>query len=382
MKILLMISPESLSGACLSGITLAKCLKKNGVEVVLVVKKKTQQILKNEGIDCHVIMPTRGWTVSLKYSRIKRCLYGVIAKVWNIIPYRQILRIVKRENPDIVHMDVATGYLAAKAAVKCEKRLIWHIRELIEEGFNCRWFNQKKALQLMSRADCLISISNCVYNTFHALLPQTPNRVIYNGVDMDYYKNEEHQIFSKEATVFTIAGQIAEHKGQLEALMGLTCILKERDDVEFWIAGKGNQSEIDKIRLYIKEKEIPETKVKFLGFVNDMASVWGKTDVAVVASRCEAFGRVTVEAMASGCLILGTNTGGTDELIEDGVTGIKYQQGDPDSMATRAAYILANKPQMQKIAAAGRTYAINTFTAEQNAKQIKELYERILSDQK
>ena len=48
-------------------------------------------------------------------------------------------------------------------------------------------------------------------------------------------------------------------------------------------------------------------------------------DIALVASCSEAFGRVTVEAMLAGMLVIGADVAGTSELICDGVNGILYE---------------------------------------------------------
>lgn len=51
-------------------------------------------------------------------------------------------------------------------------------------------------------------------------------------------------------------------------------------------------------------------------------------DILCMCSDREAFGLSTVEGMLSGCLIIGTNTGGTTEILEDGTTGLLYAQGE------------------------------------------------------
>lgn len=58
-------------------------------------------------------------------------------------------------------------------------------------------------------------------------------------------------------------------------------------------------------------------RVFFDGLVEDMASVWAQTDIAVVPSPFEAFGRCAVEAMMAGCLVIGNSTAGTAEIIAE-----------------------------------------------------------------
>jgi glycosyltransferase involved in cell wall biosynthesis len=59
----------------------------------------------------------------------------------------------------------------------------------------------------------------------------------------------------------------------------------------------------------------------------------------------EAFARVVLEAMASGMAVLGTLTGGTGEILEDGVTGLTFPVGDSMALAEQIMR-LSNDPQL------------------------------------
>ena len=52
-----------------------------------------------------------------------------------------------------------------------------------------------------------------------------------------------------------------------------------------------------------------------------------------MCSQCEAFGRVTVEAMRAGLPVCGTNSGGTPEIIDPGVNGLLSPAGDANALA-------------------------------------------------
>jgi glycosyltransferase involved in cell wall biosynthesis len=52
-----------------------------------------------------------------------------------------------------------------------------------------------------------------------------------------------------------------------------------------------------------------------------------------MCSQCEAFGRVTVEAMRAGLPVCGTKTGGTPEIIDSGVNGLLSPAGDAKALA-------------------------------------------------
>lgn len=378
-KVLLTGSGVGASGSGYSFLALSDYLNKMGVETVLVVRKGyIQNILKERG-QKHYVIETQNWTSALSYRPFMRYVRGLTKRLLNVIPHFQMLQIIRKEQPDIVHINALTNYIGAKEAIKCNKKLVWHIRELLEEDLGAVFEQPKKSLKLISKADNLISISRCVYEKYSRLLPNTKNDLIYNGVDIATYGDKTHCIFSDSKIVFSIAGRITKNKGQMEAIKGLSTLLKSENNVELQIAGTGQECVLSELYAYIRKEQIPIDKIKFLGHVEDMKAFWAQTDIAIVASKFEAFGRVTVEAMAAGCLVLGADTGGTDELIEEDVTGIKYHQGDSCSLAEKAEYILLHKDEMKKIAATGREYAMQHFTAEKNAQQVKEVYLKLLA---
>jgi glycosyltransferase involved in cell wall biosynthesis len=72
-----------------------------------------------------------------------------------------------------------------------------------------------------------------------------------------------------------------------------------------------------------------------VGPVEDVVAEIDKAHAALMCSRSEAFGRVTVEYLRRGRPVIGTRSGGTPELIDDGRTGLLYSPGDTRALADR-----------------------------------------------
>lgn len=71
-----------------------------------------------------------------------------------------------------------------------------------------------------------------------------------------------------------------------------------------------------------------------------MKSLRKTVDFEVMCSKFEAFGRVTVEALRSGKLFIGANTGATSEIVEDGITGYVYPVGNYKSLQILSNIVL------------------------------------------
>ena len=87
-----------------------------------------------------------------------------------------------------------------------------------------------------------------------------------------------------------------------------------------------------------------------------------------------------VEAMMSGCLVIGANSGGTMELVSDNETGLLYTSGDYSDLAAKIRLALKYPDRMRDIAKQGQSKMLNEMTAQNNAFRINELYREIVSD--
>ena len=72
-----------------------------------------------------------------------------------------------------------------------------------------------------------------------------------------------------------------------------------------------------------------EDSVKLLGGLpsEKVRQLMEKATALIMASRAEAFGRVTAEAMFAGCLVIGRDTAGTKEQLDNGLTQIGREIG-------------------------------------------------------
>ena len=73
--------------------------------------------------------------------------------------------------------------------------------------------------------------------------------------------------------------------------------------------------------------------VEFAGYQEDVVSAYAAMDVFVLPSRDEGFGLVFLEAMAVGVPVVGTRVIGSEDAVEDGVTGLLVPYADAPALA-------------------------------------------------
>jgi glycosyltransferase involved in cell wall biosynthesis len=92
-------------------------------------------------------------------------------------------------------------------------------------------------------------------------------------------------------------------------------------------------------------------------------------DVLVAPSHQEPFGTVISEAMAVGTPVVATRVGGLAEVVDDGVTGVLVEPGDPDALAAAVLDVLGRRDAMS----AAARQAAQRFGADAYADRVEAL---------
>ncbi|KQL56488.1 MULTISPECIES: glycosyltransferase family 4 protein [Bacillaceae] len=378
MNVLLIATYSGISGASKSLVKLAELLKSKGVNIIVIIPKngEIEKLLVESEISYKVIR-LYNWVAPLD-NKIR--FNGNLAwKVKQVINYMQEIRLfylIKQNNIDIVHINAITanwGYLASRIA---RVKTVWHIRELLEEDLNKQFRDKKKSVKQISQANKIIAISNSVSLKYKDIL-KVDISTIYNGIDSANFVVNNKSLLKDNYVKCTIAGRLIKEKGILECIEALNILISHKGykNISLDIIGVGDKEYTALLKKKISEYDL-EKNVKLLGFKSNIHNYFVESDIIIVSSKAEAFGRVTIEAMLSQSLVIGANTQGTEELIGRDY-GLLYNQGSSSDLAKKIEYAVNNKQFVREKAFAGREYALN-FSAEKNASEIFKLYNEIL----
>jgi glycosyltransferase involved in cell wall biosynthesis len=121
-------------------------------------------------------------------------------------------------------------------------------------------------------------------------------------------------------------------------------------------------------------------RVHFLGERPDPGAIYrDASDIAVLASRDEAFPLSPLEAAMLSMPVIGTRAGGTPETMQEGVTGVLVPPEDPAALAA-ALRTLATDPDLRRrLGSAARVRALSRYTVEQNAAAFHAVYAELLA---
>lgn len=292
----------------------------------------------------------------------------------------KVARFAKKHQIEIIHSNSSVTCLGAIVAQLNHSKHIWHIREFGQEDHGLEFIqNKNRALKFMKNsADAYICISQSIYEKYSSIVGVDRCRMIYNGVDL-YLPIKDCRIDRNFAYNILISGRIKESKGQRQAIEALRFLRdKGYDKLHLFIAGVGEEDYVDGLNKYIEDNDLVQA-VTFCGFVENMNQLRNKVDIELVCSKMEAFGRVTVEAMLNSNPVVGSNTGGTKELIEDGVTGLIYQQGDSMELASNIEMLIKDNRLRAQLIQNAYGYANENYTSIINAKKVIAVYKQVLN---
>ncbi|KAD4889273.1 hypothetical protein E3N88_21346 [Mikania micrantha] len=137
---------------------------------------------------------------------------------------------------------------------------------------------------------------------------------------------------------------------------------KKAKDIKLLIGSVGSKSNkvnyVKSLLDFVSNHSDLTNSVMWTPATTRVASLYSAADVYVINSQGlgETFGRVTIEAMAFGIPVLGTDAGGTKEIVEHNVTGLVHPIGHPGTtvISQHLQYLLENPSERHRLGLEGR----------------------------
>jgi glycosyltransferase involved in cell wall biosynthesis len=167
---------------------------------------------------------------------------------------------------------------------------------------------------------------------------------------------------------------------RLDAQKGHRVLLEaatEVPDACFLLAGEGPERE----GLEARARELGvEDRVRFLGRREDVPQLLAAADLFALPSLYEGSSLAVLEAMAAGTPVVSSAIGGTDELIEDGRSGLLVPPGDAEALAAALRRALDDRELREALATRARERVDAGLTRTQNAERVTTVYRELLAE--
>jgi glycosyltransferase involved in cell wall biosynthesis len=254
--------------------------------------------------------------------------------------------------------------IAGSAAVAARTPCIWW-----QHGIPSRSLIELTAAAIPSAAVVCTSEASLL-----AQLHLTPNRkveLIHPGIDVEGIRRHIGSGMTLRrrhgwgtAPVVGIVARLQPWKGQ-ELFLRAAAIVAERcPEARFAVVGGailGWEGDYPNRLTQLAALLGIGDKVLFTGHQDNVYSWFDAFDVTVTASSGEPFGLVTVEALALGKALVGVRSGGTTEIVQEGVTGLLVPPDDPTAMAEAILRVLSD-PMLASAIRRGAASRAETFS--------------------
>ncbi len=111
-----------------------------------------------------------------------------------------------------------------------------------------------------------------------------------------------------------------------------------------------------------------------LGRRTDVSAILSISELLLHSSRQEGSPNAILEAQSLGCPVVATRSGGTCEVVEEGVTALLADVGDADGLASSALRVLADPTLRRRLAEAGPRRVSSLFSIEELIRRTVNVY--------
>lgn len=293
---------------------------------------------------------------------------------------------------DVVHS--GTSLTLAGALVAKEKQVphIWHIKETIGSPNRVQFpMPDAELIAYMSGLSTqVVAMTDYIAGIFRDHGCQNIT-VLPDGVNLSPYQTgtsrhlrEKLNLTDGQLLVGMVASLVSTWKRHDVFIRMAGLMAAKYPDAHFLIIGTKpsasarfpydvNRKYYEKLE-HLAQQVVPAGRLTLLDHFPDPADIMRSLDVLVHTCDIEPFGRIAIEAMASGKPVVGAKTGGISETVVDGVTGLLAEPGSPQSFADATAKLLDSPELRQSLGAAGRTRAQQTYPVDLYAQQLIQLY--------
>lgn len=396
-RILYVQPGRGVGGASVSLSSLVRALPQHdfSAQVILQapVDRSLAQLLNGNVEKVYALPYLPGWNKTQKKGFVKQIKHEFSKLKFGgyLLPTFQIAKIIREEKIDLVHTNSSISPVGALAAWLTRRAHIWHIREPLGSNSTIPLIlGDRLAAQLFYWLSRVIICNSSYTAKFFRNFGIGP-KVIYNGINLEEFKvsGRRGEILRKKYDIpdhLPVIGMVGSLRSTWKEhnlfILAMSMVKKQIPDARFIIFGGGFNPELSE---YVQSLHNFATQlglsnqVTWADFEENIPAMMGSMDILVHPTSQEGSGRIVMEAMTAGKPVVGVRSGGVQELIQDGETGILVEPGSAEQLAASVIQLLSNPEKSKQFGVNAETYAQKYFSHETMMASIQTVYREVLS---
>lgn len=308
------------------------------------------------------------------------------SKVWYDLYLPRVMRqLVKREKVDLIHSHLPDQNFyscLAGSITGCKVVVTYHGAPAAPASAGMR--GAIKSWTVRHKATAIVVVSDYLKDLLvGAGFPGEKMARIYNGVNMKVFVPGAGGRLRKEldlAENVKLVGMVAnlrQSKGYEYFIQAARQVADIVPEARFLAIGEKDEGIAQQLESLVQQLNLSD-RFFFLGFRSDVAEILHGLDVFVLSSVSEGLSIATIEAMAAGKPVVVTRSGGPEEIVEDGRTGMLVPPADPKSLASRICQVLGDPELATTLSRNARAEVQSKFSLAKMVQEYESLYERCL----
>ncbi len=282
-------------------------------------------------------------------------------------------------NPDLIVTNTLTIPWGAISANFLHKPHVWFVRELFEFETSATYNIPLEEIReiILEGSNQVVALTKAIKDRnfgrdSNVLVLPRPVKIPDSTLSIEVSAS-----FKKPAaTKLLFAGGIRDEKGIQDAVLAVKDLLKQGlSNIELIIIGPDDepvtQQEIQRI---VYQNNL-ENYIQFLGWQKNPLDYIRQADIILVCSKYNSFLRVTLEAAYFRKPVISSDNPGGRETVVENETGLFYQSGDHEELASKIAALIQDPTFAQKLGEQGFYYAHKNFDPDAYEARVFELFQ-------
>lgn len=339
-------------------------LNGKGVEIVLYsIVPYDGDFYTSKGIRCHYF----------DLFNYKRENYGILYPIWrHIQAIKDLKRVIKEENPQILHSHFVTSYslIAALSGFHPLIESVW--------GSDVYIYPKKSILHkwlvkfTLGKADKILSTSNVMAEETRKYTNKDIEITPF-GVDTSLFRRSKAR--PGEKFVVGSVKSLSSNYGNEYILRAFAEVVHRNPNTDCSLEFIGKGPHYGKLNLLAWSLGIDD-KVTFRGFIpnESLPQEFEKFSITCYMSNSESFGVSAIESMACECPVVASDADGFKEVVEEGKTGFIVPRKDYMAAADAIQKFIDNPQLVETMGKAGREAVCSKYRWEDNVEKMISIY--------
>ena len=301
----------------------------------------------------------------------------VVTGTTHLATVHELKKLCEQWRPDIL---VAHGFpehlLGRQAGLLAQVPCLVQVEHNSKERYTpWKLYQTRKLSKSTAR---IVAVSEGVAQVLSEQGLKAPIQAIPNGIDTTRFGGVNLAPVNERSHDLIMVGRYAKSKDHVTLIEALKQLKQKGINPTLTLVGSGRKRYQKEVHDLVARYELHE-QVTFIEYSSEVEKLLLQHKVFVMSSRFEGLNLAVLEAMASGCIVVGSTAMGVKELIDDKKDGFLFPVGAATELAGIIETVLSNPSNYQALATAAREKVLVHYDKKQVTQAYYQLFQSLLT---